>query len=136
MRDRWAELAARDARALVISFAPPKRLAGYRAHLALPFPIAADVDRRAYAAYGLGRGSTLDVWHPRTLLRYLRLLAGGMKLARPAEHEDLSQLGGDFIVDDVGLLRYAHRSRRPDDRPPVAALLRALDELRPGAAGA
>jgi hypothetical protein len=125
VRDHFAEL-GRRAEVLVISFSRPDALEGYRQRLELPFPVAADPERRAYQSYGLERGSRWYVWHPRTLLRYLALTFGGMKLQRPRPDDDLSQLGGDFIVDGEGTLRFVHRSRRPDDRPGIDALLQAL----------
>jgi hypothetical protein len=136
VRDRFGELEALGAAVLVISFSPPQRLAGHRARLRLPFPIASDADRLAYRAYGLGRGATFRIWHPRTLLRYARLLVRGMSLQRPAGDEDPSQLGGDFVVDGAGRIRFMHRSTRPDDRPSVAALVSTVRQLRPGAGSA
>ncbi len=127
MRDRFTEIAARGAAVLVVSFSPVAALERYRAQLELPFPVAADVDRSAYRAYRLGAGSFWSVWHPRVLWRYVVLTRRGMKLQRPAGGDDLSQLGGDFVIDGDGIVRFAHPSRRPDDRPAVQALLDALD---------
>jgi peroxiredoxin len=35
-------------------------------------------------------------------------------------------LGGDFVIDDEGIVRYAHRGVTPDDRPPMAEIMDAL----------
>ncbi len=126
MRERWSEFERRGARVLVVSFDRGAALERYRAALALPFAVAADPDRSVYRAYGLVRGSRWQAWHPRTLLRYVVLTARGMKLQRPTEDADLLQLGGDFVVDAAGRLRFVHPSARPDDRPGVDALLGAL----------
>ncbi len=126
VRDRWNEFERRGVRALVISFAPVELLEGYRKDLELPFLIASDPDRRAYRRYGLHRGSFWDIWGPRSLWAYLRLLARGRRLQRPFTDQDLSQLGGDFVINGDGLLRYEHVSRDPSDRPPVDELLDAL----------
>jgi peroxiredoxin len=127
--EHHAELQRRGASVLVLSFGRPDVVEGYRRRLALPFPVAADPERRAYAAYGLLTGSTWAIWHPRVLLRYLVLLLRGLPLRRPARDDDLAQLGGDFVIGADGVLRFAYRSRRPDDRPDVAALLAALPEV-------
>jgi hypothetical protein len=126
VRERWDEFADRDASALVVSFAAAERLEDYRDHLALPFAVAADPDRRAYRAYGLTRGSLWQIWGPRVLWRYATLLARGRRPQRPARGDDLSQLGGDFVIAGDGRLSYAHLSHSPADRPPVEDLLRAL----------
>ncbi len=129
VRDRWAEFEARGATALVLSFAQPHALDDYQQFLRLPFPIAADPQRTAYTRYGIGRGPSWRIWSPRVIWRYVTLVARGRKLQKPRENEDLSQLGADFLLDADGLIRYAHVSRSPADRPPVDTLLRALEPL-------
>lgn len=128
MRRAHELIKARGGEVLVVSFAPVDRLQAFQTYLQLPFPVAADdPSRSAYRAYGLLIGQRSDIWHPRTMLRYLVLVfRDGMKLQRSGERDDLDQLGGDFVIGPEGRLRYAYRSRRPDDRPPVEALLDAL----------
>jgi hypothetical protein len=126
VRNHFSEIDRRAA-VLVVSFARVDALADYREQLRLPFPIAADRQRRAYRRYGLERASLFRTWHPRVAGAYVVLAWHGMKLQRPAPDEDLSQLGGDFVLDAEGLLRFAHPSRRPDDRPSIEALLAALN---------
>jgi hypothetical protein len=59
---------------------------------------------------------------------YLRQLAAGRRLG-PIEG-DPHQLGGDFIIDTRGIVRFAHREWDPVDRPAVARLLEVLRNLR------
>lgn len=129
MRDAWEQLRARGARALVISFATPDRLEEYREFLHLPFQVTADPERVAYAAYGMTRGSFFRIWGARSAWAYLSLALRGRKIQRPTLGDDLSQLGGDFVIDPSGRLRYVHVSRDPADRPPVSDLLAALDAI-------
>ena len=42
---------------------------------------------------------------------------------------DSGQLGGDFIVDQQGMIRMAYRSHDPTDRPTLEVILQALDEI-------
>ena len=44
---------------------------------------------------------------------------------------DSSQMGGDFIIDRQGIIRMAHRSYEPTDRPEVKEILQALDAISP-----
>ncbi len=129
MRDHWQEFEKMGATALVISFAQVEELARFRSNLNLPFPIAADPEQLAYREYDLGKGNTWQVWHPKTVLKYLGYAASGKKIERPKTGEDLNQLGGDFLIDAQGVLGYAFRSLRPDHRPPMSELTTALAKI-------
>jgi len=69
---------------------------------------------------------------------YLTLVLRSRRLHKPTRGDDLSQLGGGFVIDidASGSLRQAHFSRDPADPPPVSDVLAALDattsEPRPG----
>ncbi|MBA3736729.1 MAG: AhpC/TSA family protein [Actinobacteria bacterium] len=101
------------------------------ADLDVPFPIAVDIERVFYDAWGLGRGSLFATWlSPRVWLSYGRLLVRGGERYRGSGRDTL-QLGGDFVIDSNGVVAYARPQRR-DDRPPVAVLLRELDRASSG----
>ena len=126
MRDRLDELGG--ATVAVPTFAPWSRLAAHRARLDLPFPVLADPERSIYRRFDLGRGSVGQIWSPGTLRLYGRLLRRGRRLRRPTE--DTRQLGGDFVIDGAGRLAAGFWPRSPDDRPPVDALIQAVDRAR------
>src|SRR5262245_11357335 len=93
--------------------------------LELQFPVLVDLDRTAYTAWGLRRGSFARVWlDPTVWLAYARLLASGERLRRAGR--DTLQLGGDFVVGPGGTIAYS-RPQSADDRPPVAELLEAVE---------
>jgi hypothetical protein len=86
-----------------------------------------DPERRLYALYGVGEGRLRDVLAPRTLLYYAVALVRGWRFweKRPGGTKaEVRQLGGNFVIDTSGIVRLAHPSREPADRPTVA-LLRA-----------
>lgn len=114
-----------DAALAVVTFAAPERLAAYRQHLDLPFPIVSDVDRRLYRLLGAERGSNRQVWSLGTLRMYARLLRQGRRLQRATE--DIHQLGADAVVGRDGRLRYLSLPSSPDARPPVSDLIAAID---------
>lgn len=114
-----------DARIVVVTFAAQARLAAYREHLALPFPIVADPQLQLYAALGVTRAGNRQVWSLGTLRMYARLLRRGRRLARPTE--DVHQLGADVVVGRDGRLRYLLLPPSPDARPPISDLIAALD---------
>lgn len=129
LRQRQDEFERLNVQILLISFGTEYWAKVWLEETGAPFPLLLDPERRVYRAYGLGR-SVLRVWSPKVLWRYLRLMMAGRRL-KPVQG-DPHQLGGDFIVDAKGIVRLAHPSRDPTDRPPVEKLLKALREIRKG----
>ncbi len=120
-----------DALPVVITFADdPARLAAYRGHLDIGFPVVADVDRALYRLLGAGRGSLRRVWSPGTLLMYARLIGRGRRLSRPAD--DTRQLGADAVVDRAGRLHRVWLPSGPDRRPHVDEIVAAVRRVEPG----
>ena len=115
-----------DATIVVVTFAAPERLAAHRDHhLAIPFTIVTDVDRRLYRLLGAERGSNCQIWSFGTLRMYAGLLLRGRHLRKPTE--DIHQLGADAVIGRDGRLRYLSLPSTPDARPPVSDLIAALD---------
>ena len=123
VRDRLDQFG--DATVVVVTFAAPDRLAAHREHLQIPFTIVTDTDRSLYRLLGAERGSNRQVWSLGTLRMYGRLLRRGRRLQRPTE--DIHQLGADAVIGRDGRLRFLSLPSTPDARPPVSALIAALD---------
>jgi peroxiredoxin len=90
-----------------------------------PWPVLVDRDRVAYRDYGLGRAPLTYAMRLGWLPGYLRKLLRGDPLKRPGL--DVMQLGGDFVIDADGVVALAHPSETFEDREPVGALVRALE---------
>ena len=116
---RWEEFHAAGGDGLLVVQAPPELLAVYLRENPLPFPAVSDAPRTAYAAFGLERASWVRMLRPRVVAGYLRLMFRGQRPRLPSGKEDVRQLGGDFVLDATGRLRYAYRSAEPTDRPGV-----------------
>ena len=110
---------------LVVTMLPPDGLAAFRRELDLPFTCLSDPDAVVYERYGLERADTRRIYHPAVILTYLRLLLSGRRMVAPTA-QDVHRLGGDFVIDPRGEIRYAHRSRHPADRPSVGRLVQAV----------
>jgi hypothetical protein len=93
----------------------------------LPFPLLSDPERDVYRTYGLYRGRLPHMFTPGTLWAYIKLLAQGRWYH--FRKSDLRQLGGDFVVDATGIVRFEYRSAAPHDRPPVDQLIGVLDTI-------
>lgn len=91
-----------------------------------PFPFLVDPERNAYHAYGL-QSSILRSWMPQNLWFYAKATLQGRE--KFGKRGDPHQLGGDFIVDSQGIVRLAHPSKEPTDRPSVEKLLQVLNQV-------
>ena len=114
-----------DATIVVVTFASPERLAAHRDHLAIPFAIVTDVDRRLYRLLGAERGSNRQIWSFGTVRMYAGLVMRGRRIRKPTE--DIHQLGADAVIGRDGSLRYLSLPSTPDARPPISDLVAALD---------
>jgi peroxiredoxin len=91
-----------------------------------PFPFLIDPERDAYHAFGL-QSSIFRSWMPQNLWYYAKATLQGRE--KFGKRGDPHQLGGDFIVDNQGIVRLAHPSKEPTDRPEVEKLLHILNQL-------
>jgi hypothetical protein len=124
LRQQYAEIQAKGAEVVAISFEPRDRLFQLTRLLQLPFPVLSDPERDVYAAYSLTQGSLLKIFSSKTVWTYLKHFAKGRRYQHAAS--DWKQLGGDFILGDDGTVLYEHRGQTPTDRPTVAGLISKL----------
>lgn len=129
MQDKKAELDAAGCQVVVGSFATRDRIRTYLKYAPSPFLFVRDPERKLYRALGLRRGRVWEIFSPRTLLKYAGFALRGKLPEKP--EEDILQLGGDFLFDATGALRFSYPSKTPADRPPVARLFAELGKLVP-----
>jgi hypothetical protein len=125
------EFAAAGCSVVVVSQAKPEVLALYLSRRSWGVPVVCDPDRTAYRAFGLERTSWLTFFRPKVLWGYLRGMLRGYGVKMPYAGEDVLQLGGDFVLDRLRRVVFAHPSATPTDRPAVSALLGAVRSARP-----
>ncbi|MCA9971741.1 MAG: AhpC/TSA family protein [Anaerolineales bacterium] len=123
---RYAEIQALGVEVLAISFGTPYWANVWLQETGAPFPLLLDPERAAYHAYGL-QSSVFRSWVPKNLWYYVKAVLQGRELL--GKRGDPHQLGGDFLVDRRGIIRLAHPSADPTDRPAVAKLMRVLEEM-------
>jgi peroxiredoxin len=124
------DLAAAGCSILVVSQARPEVLSRYLARRSWNVPIVSDPDRDVYRAFGLERTGWATFFRPTVLWGYLRGMLRGYGLKAPYRGEDVLQLGGDFILDRFGRVRFAYSSVNPVDRPGIDAIRDALAKVR------
>jgi len=118
LRQSYSDFQQLDAQIVALSTVDLNLLNRFARELQLPFPLLFDEHGNTYHAYSLGKGLAI---HARTPLEFARLVWREKRLYRPVG--DMLQVGGDFIVDKNGIIRFAHSSEDPTDRPDVQELL-------------
>jgi peroxiredoxin len=127
MRQEYDRYTTAGLEIIAIGMGSPRRTAAFRRELKLPFPMLSDPRRVSYRAYGLLKMS----------LRREASIASAMHFARNvARHggarepdQNMLQLGGVFVVDQQGIVRYAFRSARAHEYPTVEQLIRVAPHL-------
>lgn len=111
---------------VTITFGPASRMEAWLRETQSPFVLLLDGRRTAYEAYSVRRSlASLSI---ATVRRSRELIREGQPVTYM--QGDPLQLGGTFIVDHSGIVRFAHRSSTPVDYPPVEELLGVLSGLR------
>lgn len=124
---RAADFQATNTEVIIITFGDVSLAQRWLSETCVDVPMLMNPSKDVYSAYGLER-SFWGSWGPRTFYTYARLMLSGRRW-RGIQGDSL-QLGGDFIVDPEGLLRFAYRSRDPSDRPGVDVLLDELNGIQ------
>lgn len=123
------EINALNTNIVAVSFGTPYWANAWLEETKSPFPIWLDPEKKSYELYGMD-SSALRAWGVRNLWYYVQAIAKGEQLK---EHRgDTSQMGGNFIVDKDGIVRFAYPSKNPTDRPAIETLLTALQRIENG----
>lgn len=120
MRDAWSSSDA-DIDLVVVTFASPRAAGGYGRRFDLGVPVLSDENRTWYGALGFPRGRTAALFRWQTIATYVSLMRKGRRIERPTD--DISQLGGDAVVDGHGRISWIFRSVAPDDRPTATEVM-------------
>lgn len=129
MKEIYDNIRTAGAEVIAVSFSGPKFVANYVKKYPLPFPAVSDPERRAYQQFSLGKTSWLEMFHPRVIWGYVRLMLKGWSLWKTQKGDDLLQLGGDIILDQDRKVIYHYPSQEPTDRPPVKELIRHVEAV-------
>lgn len=112
-----------------VSMSPAHGLGLYLTGKSWNFPILADPERKAYAAFGLGRTTWGRILRLSVIAKYMKQIWNGGKVRRVLDGEDALQLGGDFLVGTDRRILWAHRGEDPTDRPTVQEILRIVRQI-------
>ena len=110
---------------MVVTFANDLLARNYVVDTSLTWPLLVDDTRETYRSYGMLTASFRDIWGPKNWWVYFKEISKGAKLRKP--EGDISQRGGDVLIDPAGIVALHHVGAGPADRPPVERLLQLVD---------
>jgi peroxiredoxin len=109
---------------VLITQGTPKEAQEFCQSRNLPFLCLSDPKRKAYAPYGLTRGSIGQILGPGIWMSGVKAALKGHHVGKPVG--DVFQMPGVFIVDRKGIIRFIHRNRDSSDNPSNEVLLANL----------
>ena len=124
MREHEAELTELSVKVAVVTFEAGFLARQYIEESGLIWPLLIDENRALYRGYGMHSASFWDIWGVKTWLAYARSIMAGQKLQQ--SHGDVSQRGGDVLIDPGGMVRLHHVGEGPADRPSLASILDSI----------
>ncbi|HEX6291156.1 MAG TPA: peroxiredoxin-like family protein [Herpetosiphonaceae bacterium] len=137
LRAAYPDFVERGAEITAIAQGNAPQTAHFANILRLPFPLLADPSREVYQAFEL-----LEVGY--TTLLHHSVMREGMALAGRGELPDVGytiqtmlptnnmsfrQMGGTFVIDEQGRVRYAHVDKQVYDHPQIPDLLEIVGSL-------
>jgi hypothetical protein len=124
LRDREEEFCGRKVRIVVVTFENDFLARVYVEETGLSWPLLVDDTRETYRAYGMLSASFWDIWGPKTWWVYLKEILKGQRLKK--SEGDISQRGGDVLIDPAGIVALHHVGAGPADRPAVESILKRI----------
>jgi alkyl hydroperoxide reductase subunit AhpC len=119
-----SELKDRGVIVVVVTFEAGFLARNYAEDSGLAWPLLVDERRDLYHAYGMLTAGFWEIWGPATWWAYLKEMVRG-RFPRKSEG-DISQRGGDVLIDPSGIVRMHHVGKTPADRPSVASILERI----------
>jgi hypothetical protein len=122
------ELERRNVKVVVVTFEAGFLAKAYIEDTGLLWPLLIDATREVYKAYDMLEASLWDIWGPRTWWAYLKELAHD-RFPKKSDG-DISQRGGDVLIDSGGIVRFHHVGQGPGNRPSATSILRVINQKR------
>lgn len=126
LRHQQERLSELDVRVKILTFDGDVLGAKYVEKTGLTWPLLNDVDQSLYQAYGFTKATWWELSNPLTIWRYLMVIFSGHGPGKPGK--DLRQLGGDVLIDPMGIVRMHFASSGPHERPSVDSIFQVVQE--------
>ncbi len=126
MQEKEQVLEELGVKTVVVTFEAGFMARAYVEDTGLRWPLLVDEDRTLYHGYGMLRAGIRELIGPATLWLYLKEALRG-RLPRKSTG-DVSQRGGDVLIDPGGTVRLHYIGSTPADRPRVESILKIVQE--------
>lgn len=122
------ELQAAGLALAAVGIGEPKHAQRYCGTLAPSVTCLVNKTKEAYTAFGLSRGNVLQLAGPGVIAAGLRAASRGAVQGEATG--DPYMIGGVFVVDQRGLIQYAHYDRHAGDHADFAVVLKSVRRLK------
>ncbi|MCB9434737.1 MAG: hypothetical protein H6668_22470 [Ardenticatenaceae bacterium] len=124
MESQKEDIAAAGMQIVAIGLGQPKHAERYCGQLAPSVTCLTNEEPDLNREYGLTRGSLLQLVGPAGLANGARAWGKGFRQGKSTGDEQM--LPGTFVIDKVGMVRYAYYSANAGDHPEITAVLRQV----------
>lgn len=124
MRRQSKKLTQNNVKTIVITFESGEIARKYIEETGSSWPLLIDETREVYHNYGMLSASFWDIWGPKTWWAYFKEIIKGHKPKKATG--DISQRGGDILIDPDGIVRLHHVGEGPADRPSIDTVFQIL----------
>ena len=118
------EIRAAGLKIVAVGIGKPKHAAHFCGRLAPSAACLANETNDVHLAWGLKRGGLGQLFNPKLYVASARATRAGFRQGKATG--DIAMLGGIFVVDQQGLVRYAYANDYAGDYPEIADVLKAL----------
>ncbi len=126
MQEQEQALEELGVKTAVVTFEAGFMAKAYVEDTGLKWPLLVDEDRTLYHGYGMLTAGIRELIGPATLWLYLKEALRG-RLPKKSTG-DVSQRGGDVLIDPDGTVRLHYIGRTPADRPEVESILKIVQK--------
>lgn len=127
LRRHHARFEELGANVLLVGMGTPAECAEFKRRFAVPFPMAADPERRLYADFALRSMPPWKMLSPALALKGVAAIARGHGAGMPVG--DVRQLPGVFIIDRRGVIVFSRPADDPSGHPAPEELFAVLERL-------
>lgn len=124
MEQAHSDIVAAGLQNIVVAIGEPKHAQRYCPNLAPSARCLCSPDSSAYADFGARQGTRQQLMGLQVFAK--GIMAGIEGHKQGATTGDQKMLGGTFVIDAQGMVRYVHYDDHPGDYPPVAEVLQAV----------
>jgi len=124
LRDHASELRELGARIGAVGVGGAFYARAFREDAGIDFPLFVDEQLAAYRAAGLEKGKLWEALTPANTVARLKAFAAGHRYGKPGQ--DVTQLGGAFVLAPGDRDLFVHRARTFGDNAPIVDLVGAV----------